>query len=60
MIINNEQIIPALAFMTLGIVIAFAIIQFVSHMRKRRQREQTPLTRASEAKRERQGSVIQK
>jgi hypothetical protein len=57
-LINNEQIIPALAFMTLGIVIAFAIFQFFSIMRKRRQRQQTPLTRASEEKRARQGSVI--
>ncbi len=57
-LINNDQIIPALAFMTLGIVIAVAIIQFFSIMRKRRQRQQTPLTRASEEKRARQGSVI--
>jgi hypothetical protein len=58
-LINNEQIIPALAFMTLGIVLAFAIMQFVSIMRRRRERQNTPLTRASETKRARQGSVIQ-
>jgi hypothetical protein len=59
-LINNDQIIPALAFMTLGIVLAFAIIQFYSIMKRRRERQRTPLTQASEHKRARQGSVIQK
>jgi hypothetical protein len=59
-LIVNDQIIPALAFMTLGIVLAFAIIQFFSIMRRRRERQNTPLTHASEVKRARQGSVIQK
>jgi hypothetical protein len=57
---TTDQLIPALAFMTLGIVIAFAIFQFFSVMRRRRERQQTPLTRASETKRAREGSVIQK
>jgi hypothetical protein len=57
---TTDQLIPALAFMTLGIVIAFAIFQFFSVMRRRRERQQTPLTRASETKRTREGSVIQK
>lgn len=56
--INNDQIIPALAFMTLGIVLVIAIAQIISTMRKRREREQTPLTQSSEAKRDRRGSVI--
>ncbi len=56
---TTDQVIPALAFMTLGIVIAFAIFQFFSVMRRRRERQNTPLTRASETKRVRQGSVIQ-
>jgi len=58
-LIHDDQIIPVLAFMTLGITIVIAIVQFFSVMRKRRQREQTPLTRSSEAKRTREGSVIQ-
>ena len=57
-LINNEQIIPALAFMTLGIVIAVAIVQLFSIMKKRRERQHTPLTRSSESKRKREGSVI--
>ncbi len=60
LVIHNEQIIPALAFMTLGIVIVFAVMHFFSHMRKRRERERTPLTRSSENKRANEGSVIQK
>ncbi len=59
-LITTDQVIPALAFMTLGIVIAFAIFQFFSIMRRRRERQQTPLTQASELKRARQGSVIEK
>ncbi len=58
LLINNDQIIPTLAFMTLGIVIVIAIVQFFSIMRKRKQREQTALTRSSEEKRARHGSVI--
>ncbi len=58
MVINNDQIIPTLAFMTLGIVIVVAVVQYFTHMRKRNQREQTPLTRSSEEKRSREGSVI--
>ncbi len=58
--LNTDQVIPALAFMTLGIVIVFAIMQFFSIMKRRRQRQQTPLTQASELKRSRQGSIIEK
>ena len=57
---TTDQVIPALAFMTLGIVIAFAIFSFFNVMRRRRERQQTPLTQASELKRARQGSIIEK
>jgi hypothetical protein len=59
-VLNNDQIIPALAFMTFGIVIVYAIGHFFSAMRKRNERQQTPLTRSSEQKREREGSIIKK
>jgi len=59
-LINNEQIIPALAFLTFGIVIVYAIVQLFSAMRTRGERQQTPLTRASEQTRAREGSIIKK
>ena len=58
--LNNEQIIPALAFRTFGIVIVYAIMHFFSAMRKRNQRQKTHLTRSSEQKRDREGSIIKK
>ena len=57
---TTDQLIPALAFMTLGIVIVFGIMQGFSIAKKRRERQDTPLTHASEVKRARQGSIIQK
>ena len=57
---NYGQFIPALAFMTLGFVIAYAAMSYVNVSRKRRERQDTPLTRSSEAKRTNQGSIILK
>ncbi len=55
---NYEQFIPALAFMTLGFVLAFAIMSLVNVMRKRNVRQDTPMTHASEGKRSKQGSMF--
>ena len=57
--LSTEQIIPALAFLTFGIAIVYAIVNFFSITRKR-EGEQSPLTRASEQRRAREGSVIEK
>jgi hypothetical protein len=58
-LLSTDQVIPALAFMTFGIVIVYAIVSFFRTMKGRSEHQQTPLTRASEEKRARHGSIIQ-
>jgi hypothetical protein len=58
-LLSTEQVIPALAFLTFGIVIVYAIVHFFSTTRKR-EGQQSPLTRASEQRRAREGSIIEK
>ena len=58
-LLNTEQVIPALAFLTLGIAIVYAIVHFFSTTQKR-EGDQSPLTRASELRRAREGSIIEK
>ena len=58
--ISDNAIIPVLAFVTLGIVIVIAVVQYISIQRKRNQREQTPMTQASENKRSDRGSMFPK
>ncbi len=57
---NNDQIIPVLAFVTLGIVIVIGIMQYISIQRRRNLREETPITQASERKRSDRGSMFPK
>lgn len=45
---NSEQLVPALMFMTLGAVLVFGVIQLIALMRKRRERENSELSRHSE------------
>ena len=58
--LSTEQLIPTLAFMTFGIVIVYAIVHFFRTSKRQGEDRQSPLTRASEQKRARQGSIIQK
>ena len=58
--LSTDQVIPALAFMTLGLVLVYAIMNYFRTMKRKSERQQTPLTRASEEKRDHQGSIIQK
>lgn len=58
--LSTEQLIPALAFMTLGIAIAYAIVTFFRTAKRQGERQQTPLTQASERTRQREGSIIRK
>ena len=58
--LNTEQVIPALAFMTFGIAIIYAIVHFFRTTKRQGEHQQTPLTRASERTRAREGSIIQK
>jgi hypothetical protein len=51
-IMEGDQIIPVLAFVTLGIVLVYAIAQFMWTQRKKRQRQDTPLVQHSEDLRE--------
>ncbi|MFT4080113.1 hypothetical protein [Rhodomicrobium sp.] len=56
--INNENIIPTLAFVTLGIVLVFAAVHFARFMQRRRERQNTELVQRSEKTRERQRSAF--
>jgi hypothetical protein len=51
-LINNENIIPTLAFVTLGIVLVFVAVHFARFRQRRRERQNTPLVRRSENSRE--------
>ncbi len=56
-LLSTEQLIPALAFTTLGIAILYAIVNFFRTAKRQGERQQTPLTRASERTRAREGSI---
>ena len=58
--LNTDQIIPALAFMTFGIVIVYAIVHFFRTSKRHGEDRQSALTQSSERKRDREGSIIQK
>lgn len=58
--LSTEQLIPALAFMTFGIAIIYAIVHFFRTSKKQGEDRQSALTRASEQKRAREGSIIRK
>ena len=57
---NSDQLIPTLLFTTLGLVLAVGIFQYVWTMRKKRERENTPLTQTSEDQRRSGDSVVNK
>ncbi len=59
-LLSSEQLIPALAFMTLGIAILYAIVNFFRTAKRQGERQQTHLTRTSEQTRAREGSIIKK
>ena len=59
-LLSTEQLIPALAFTTLGVAIIYAIVHFFWTSKRRGDRQQTPLTQASERKRANEGSIIRK
>ncbi len=60
LLLSTEQLIPALAFMTFAIVIVYAIVHFFRTSKRAGEDRQSHLTRASEQKRAREGSIIQK
>ncbi|KAI94601.1 hypothetical protein T281_10170 [Rhodomicrobium udaipurense JA643] len=55
--INNENIIPTLAFVTLGIVLVFALVHLSRFMQRRRERQNTSLVQRSETTRDREQSA---
>lgn len=59
-VLSTEQFIPTLALMTLGIVAVYAIVNFFRTKQRQGDRQQTPLTRTSENKRARDGSIVRK
>ncbi len=58
--LNSDQLIPALAFMTFGIAIIYAIVHFFWTSKRAGEDRQSALTRASEQTRDREGSIIKK
>ncbi len=58
--LSTDQVIPALAFMTFAIAIVYAIVHFFRTSKRAGEDRQSPLTRASERRRSREGSIIQK
>ncbi len=60
LLLNTEQLVPALAFMTFAIVIVYALVHFFRTSKTEGEHRHSPLTRASEQKRAREGSIIKK
>lgn len=59
-LLTTEQLIPALALTTLGLALVYAIVNFFRTSKQQGERQETPLTQASERKRADKGSIIRR